>query len=739
MGQMEEHEIESRINRNLIIGWEIIVGILLVAYLGEFFKGQRTTGYIIAFASVTAIPAILCSWIYKRNNQNRYLRYLIISGYFIMYVFALLTTNTTLVFTYILPFLSLIVLYHQPQLVLIVGLGSLIANLIFIGRRILNHEINVETSKEIEIQIALLFLCFGFLYVASRLYDRISKDNDSYLKELGEKQKQLQRVTLQTIMTIANIIDAKDEYTKGHSQRVAEYSAAIAEAMGYDEERVKNVRYIGLLHDIGKIGIPDAILNKPGRLTDEEYELMKQHVVIGGNILKDNRMIRDLSDGARYHHERYDGKGYVQQLAGEEIPEIARIIGLADAYDAMTSNRVYRKRLTDEQVIEELTRYSGSQFDPNITGLFIDLLKKGKIMQLSPDQDMLRAEDINSEKTPSIEEQSTRLLQSILKLQSANDRLSTELDPLTGAYNRTVGEKRIAARLTEEDGALILVDIANLREVNSRQGFIGGDYLIRYVAEELKAFRYNITVVRYGGDEFICYLDNIRDTAIMESILEELYGRIRAHLREKPEYKKVLIYVSGALSTTVSREYIQLFAAVDKAMYYIKRLHKGGWYLYESVDRKVEENENLSKKELEHLMENIMRESSYEGTYQVDYPEFIKIYEFVKSICERNHQNTQLILMTLQPVDEKLVTLQERDEAMKCMEQAIHRALRKVDISMRFSSTQQLIFLMNLDKEQIEQVTSRVMSNFYKSCDKRTMTLTYDVAELKAKQETEQQ
>ena len=303
-----------------------------------------------------------------------------------MYTFVLLTGNTTLVFTYIFPLLSLIVLYHQPKLVLMVGLVSLMANLLYDLKLYLNGVITVETSKDVEIQLALIFLCFGFLYAASRLYDDIHRKNAEYLREIEEKNREIQRVMLDTTTTIVNIIDAKDEYTKGHSQRVSEYSATIARELGYSEEEIANVRYVALMHDIGKIGIPDAILKKPDRLDAEEFAVMEQHVTIGAGILHENHMINDLEIGARYHHEKYDGSGYAEGLKGENIPEIARIIGLADTYDAMTTNRVYRKRLTDQEVVAELRKNSGTQFDPKLVELFLRLLEEGKFKQLRPDE-----------------------------------------------------------------------------------------------------------------------------------------------------------------------------------------------------------------------------------------------------------------------------------------------------------------------------------------------------------------
>ena len=716
---MEQNE--HKINRNLIIGWMLIVGVLLVAYFGEFLKGERTGAYMAVFSLVTAVPAIVCALLYHKDKSNPRLRYFIIGGYYIMYIFVLLTGNTILVFTYIFPLLTLVVLYHQSNLVLMMGILSFFANLLYDVKLYFSNEITLQNSRDIEIQLALIILCFAFLYVASKMYQDISERNSAYVKELDDKQQQIQRVTLQTITTIANIIDAKDEYTKGHSQRVAEYSSAIARELGYDEEAVRNVQYIGLLHDIGKIGIPDAILNKPGKLTDAEFKLMKQHVEIGANILKDNNMIKDLEKGARYHHERYDGKGYQNGLKAEEIPEIARIICIADAYDAMTSNRVYRKRLSDKDVIAELKRCSGSQFDPRIVEAFVNLLENKQIAQLSPDTVQVSV---------NLGEQSTHLLQNVLDMQESQNKNNQEFDYLTNAYNRKIGEQRIAEQLTEKDGALLLIDILNLREINTRYGFLSGDYLIKAVADGIMYYRDDAILVRFDGDELLCFIAGVTDENAMKTLMEEMHGFIEKHIHERKEYENTSICIGGALSSFLGRDYTVLQSAADKAVYYLKQLKKNGCYLYQTADRKKDENKNLSKNDLAQLVHVIKKDSSYTGTYNVDYPEFVKIYDFVKSMSDRNHQAVQLILLTLAPIDEKNTAIAERDAAMNFLESAINTSLRKVDIMMRFSSTQCIIFLINLNNEQIHIIVNRIMNNFYKSYDKKDMVLNYEVADL---------
>lgn len=197
--------------------------------------------------------------------------------------------------------------------------------------------------------------------------------------KLRKWQEEIQAILLESFTTFAHIIDAKDPYTQGHSLRVAEYARLIAGRMGYSDIDQERVYWIGMLHDIGKIGITDVILQKPGRLDNAEYSTIQTHVDIGGAILKDFKALPDIADGAQYHHERWDGKGYSKHLEGKDIPEIARIICVADSFDAMTSPRVYRKALSLEFAKNELQKCSGSQFDPDIVTIMMQLIEEGSV------------------------------------------------------------------------------------------------------------------------------------------------------------------------------------------------------------------------------------------------------------------------------------------------------------------------------------------------------------------------
>lgn len=199
------------------------------------------------------------------------------------------------------------------------------------------------------------------------------------VRKLVMQRKHDAQIIEQSISTFINFIEAKDDSTKGHSLRVAQYSKMIAKDMGYPEDDLDRIYYIALMHDCGKISIPRTILAKPARLTDEEYELIKKHTTYGNYMLRNFTSIKDISLGAMYHHERYDGKGYPSGIAGEDIPMIARIICVADSLDAMNSDRLYRKRIPVDKIISELTENRGKQFDPKVIDCVLRLIDNGVI------------------------------------------------------------------------------------------------------------------------------------------------------------------------------------------------------------------------------------------------------------------------------------------------------------------------------------------------------------------------
>lgn len=240
--------------------------------------------------------------------------------------------------------------------------------------------------------------CFGSIYIAALSMPEMSTAQADYVKltvalivlililpvlyfillrHENSKTKRLKAIIDQTMLTFAKVIDAKDPYTRGHSEAVAEYSREIARRYGMPRRMLDSIYYSGLLHDIGKIAVPDSILNKPEKLTEEEYDIMKTHTSVGADILSDLTTVDNIAAGARDHHERYDGSGYPNGISGNDISLEGRIIGVADAYDAMASERVYRGTFSRDKIRAEFEKASGKQFDLKIVKILLEMMDEG--------------------------------------------------------------------------------------------------------------------------------------------------------------------------------------------------------------------------------------------------------------------------------------------------------------------------------------------------------------------------
>ena len=193
-------------------------------------------------------------------------------------------------------------------------------------------------------------------------------------RELSDTYEKLERAYLESIETLRYTVEAKDPYTRGHSDRVAEYSVLIGKALNLSDDDLNTLHIGGLFHDIGKIGVPDSILLKEGKLDENEYSQIKNHPAIGAHILHNASIFANILPIVEHHHERYDGKGYPSRLAGKDIPYFARITAIADSFDAMTSKRTYRNALPIEDVKEEISKNLGTQFDPTIGKVFLNIL-----------------------------------------------------------------------------------------------------------------------------------------------------------------------------------------------------------------------------------------------------------------------------------------------------------------------------------------------------------------------------
>lgn len=284
--------------------------------------------------------------------------------------------------------------------------------------------------------IAILILLFiNVIYTIHIIRDIIKRQQQ---EELDKRKKNIEEMSLQLMQMLSTTIEAKDEYTKGHSHRVAEYSVLIARELGWNEKELSNLKNAAHLHDIGKIAIPDTILNKPSKLSEEEFSIIKEHTIIGANILKNISLIDHVQEIVRNHHERYDGNGYPDGLKGKEIPLHARIVTVADSYDAMSSQRIYRNQLPPEKIIQELENNKGTQFDPEITDIFLKLLREDRIH--------VKEDHLSITENTQIPEAEIEMSQFISDIMSTirTQKAKENLDFLTGLPSRNKGEQAIA-------------------------------------------------------------------------------------------------------------------------------------------------------------------------------------------------------------------------------------------------------------------------------------------------------
>ncbi len=327
-------------------------------------------------------------------------------------------------------------------------------------------------------------------------------------------------MALSTVITIANILDSLDPFSAGRSLRIAVCAKDIAKNLGWDEKACQNVYFISLLHDIGMLGVSELIRNKPGRLDYDEYATVKTHTLMGEQMLRDIDVVKNLSDGVLYHHERWDGTGYPKGLSGEEIPAVARVIAVADAYDAMSSDRVYRSKLSTDKIISEFLRCKGGQFDPDIADVFIFMLKDGYTVDPKIEQTRQASERAAAEGG----------LRQILS-PASDDRGDSEgeLDALTGLFTRSYLSTRVGKKITEErSGALMLMDITGLSDLRASAGNKECDELIRKYTDKLRSyFREADIMCRIESDRFAVYVSGESGKGVIEkkaSMIAEMIG-----------------------------------------------------------------------------------------------------------------------------------------------------------------------------------------------------------------------
>ncbi len=730
----------KRTNRALLGGWALITVVLFLMYLMEVYRGDRTFQYLGVFSLITILPLVFVSLNYFRKPESEFLQYDIVIGYMLMYVFVLFTGHTVLVFTYILPMLSLLVLYHNPKLIFVSSVLTAVFNIGQIVFRYATGDIDDLLDRDIRIQVALLILCFLALFFATRIYDGIYTNNLAYSAEVNRQKEeillqaeemetmnqeltasndQLQEMTMQTIMTIANTIDAKDEYTTGHSRRVAEYSVAIAQEMGYEGEDLRRIRYIGLLHDIGKIGVPDNVLNKPGKLTKEEYQLMKDHTVMGGEILKDITIICDLDVGAKYHHERYDGTGYPEGLKGEEIPQIARIIGVADSYDAMTSNRIYRRHLNQERVVNELKKGNGSQFDPKACEALLRLLEEDRLPKLNMEESLAMR-------------QTTQILSRVIDKAEEKAMEDIFTDELTKTLRRESGLRLIQNEISRYGrGALFIIDLDNFRRINEQEGFSVGDkYLIKAVEEIRKIDTLSLTS-RMGADEFVTYLPDLDTDEEAEAVANQLIDSILHVADENKAYRMLSVCVGITHVATEKDHATVLYEYAAKALFVAKMYGTGKYFSYREDMQEDNDVAVANSADLKNLVAMLAGQVDESGADYSHIKGFDTFSGKVDELLEQGEEKIYLILFTLRWTEENTFTVEVRNDIMQILEKSIRQAARGEDVTIRYSNVQCALLTAGMEESMIRQIVNKIMASFYRANPEQGIEVYYDIADLK--------
>lgn len=542
-------------------------------------------------------------------------------------------------------------------------------------------------------------------------------ESNKQKKEMDKHREQLEEISLQLMQTLSTTIEAKDEYTRGHSYRVAEYSALIARELNWDEDEIRNLKNAAYLHDIGKIGIPDNILNKPVKLTDEELGVIKEHTVIGAEILKNITLIDHVKEAARSHHERYDGRGYPDGLKGEEIPLYARIIAVADSFDAMKSRRIYRSPLDDQVVYNEIFQNRGTQFDPELADIFLKLLDEERVIT-EKERELFDEDGTGLNMESEIE----KFISSVMTTIKTQENIEG-FDFLTGLPMRNRGEMLAAQFMQQDDGYLVFLDMDNLKKMNDLYGHKAGDRALKLLGSLLMEYTRHAVVCRLGGDEFLMFVPKVSKERITE-IVTGIQKDFDAEKEKDPEIRFASVS-AGICEVNKGDPFEECYSKADKALYHVKQNGKGSFFFYYQLeDEKA--GDHGTGKDLELVSKALSASGDYYGALELDYREFAKIYEYMNSMEKRYKCHCYLVMVTLETEADSASNIEDIEFALECMEQAIRQKIRKVDVCTRYSSMQYLIILFEADEKRIPNIMERIFGQYREQCGKKNLLPNYD-------------
>lgn len=544
--------------------------------------------------------------------------------------------------------------------------------------------------------------------------------------EIKKQKKKVSDLSFQAMITIAHTIDLKDRYGEGHSLRVALYSREIARRLGWTVEELENLYNVALLHDIGKIAIEDSILNKMGTLTEQEYESVKRHTKVGADIVKNTTFIPGIKEGISYHHERYDGTGYVG-LKGKDIPLIARILAVADAVTSIEEDRPFRRRLSSMELEKELISNKGKQFDPDIVNVAVEMLHEGYDVDEKLAQMM--------KQIPGDVSETGELMRQVVTTSTQETKSELEKDSLTGFLNRRSFEEKIEKFLRKpmSYGTFFMMDMDNFKSVNDTYGHLAGDELILIFADIIKnCVREQDFVCRVGGDEFAIFFPYLDKEKVIRKRADEIMSCF-AKERERLGYSNcsVSIGIMTKYAKSNNMDYDKLYKCADNALYYVKNNGKDDFHIYASaiMDGGMDslEQEQL---DVQQLIQRVAERKEYMGAYRVEYDSFSYIYRFIARNVERTKQPVQIALFTFPLKEKSEEEVMKIQNSLALLEKAIAQSLRRGDVTSRISLTQQIVILMGANKENGMHVVDRMVQCYDGLAGEEGLKIEYDIKDV---------
>ncbi len=543
-------------------------------------------------------------------------------------------------------------------------------------------------------------------------------------REVDAKTKEIEDITLQSIMAVADTVDSKNHYAREHSIRVAHIAEELAKRLGWDEERIMDLHYSALLHDIGKIALPDSLLNKFDTLTKEEYELIKTHTTMGADVLG-NISIPHAREVAVSHHEWYNGNGYPNHLAGEEIPMEARVIAVADACEAMDSDRSYRKKYDKDYIRDEFLKSSGTQFDPNLVPIIVQMIDDGFLEGLARD-------DMVTSSNGSLAGSSAGLLHKVIREVTSEVQTEASKDVLTGLWNRKYAAERVdrILSLPQGRGTVFMMDIDNFKGINDSFGHILGDEILVNIANVLnEVVRTGDIACRIGGDEFFLFFNELTNEEDIQNLASRLIHILGERVLYPDKTRGVAASIGIAVSTHDGVSFEALYAKADKALYYAKNNGKNIYHIYAEDMEPALEAVSIQE-DLDSIRRMLSEEEPINGSYYVEYEGFKNISRFIRRSVERHNRDVVYTLFTLTGRNGMMLNSDSIPSLMRALEETIHTALRIGDVATRYSSTQMLVILLDTDEDNARKVSGRIFGDFLKRVPQNELELHYDLQKM---------